>query len=139
MAGTLERTTPIEIVAYEEETNLRTITWNQMFLESVRDAHKLKHRQAILYINCAQDRFRLVVCFYGLAVLVLPPTSAEERLSLYIKVSEFLRKFASAKSSGMDKLIEEEIDNAKRRIDLRNRMRRVRAQQASSKRKGAKA
>jgi hypothetical protein len=138
MAISTERTTPIEIVAYEEETNLRTITWNQRFLDSVREEHNLKHRQAILYVNGAQDRFRLVACFYGLAVLVLPPTSTEERLSIYIKVGEFLRRLSSPKAKDMNKFIGAEIDNARHRIEVRNNMRKSRAKQAVAARKGGK-
>lgn len=108
---------PIKIIDVEEDTNLLQVSWNQTFLEKVKDEHSLKHREAVLFINKAQDRFRLVACFYGLAVLILPPVNPENRLSLYLKVSQFLRKFSIRGS--VTEMIDLEIETAERRIKRR--------------------
>lgn len=108
---------PIKIVDVVEDTNLLQVSWNQKFLEKTKNAHGLKHRDAVLFINRAQDRFRLVACFYGLAVLILPPVNPENRLSLYLKVSQFLRKFSIVGS--VTEMIDFEIETANRRIKRR--------------------
>lgn len=84
---------PFEIVEMVEGANLLEVSWNQRFLESVLIQNNLKHRQAVLFVNKAQDRFRLVVNFFGLACLILPPVNPNARLSLYLKVSQFLKQF----------------------------------------------
>jgi hypothetical protein len=112
--------TPITITTYEEEQNLTHVTWNQRFLDKVKDTYNLKHREAVLYVNKANDRFRLVACFYGLAVLILPPTSTEARLSLYLQVSQFLRKFA--KNNGTLNWLDLEVESATARVTRRARL-----------------
>ena len=129
-------TPPIEIVGYEEESNLIEITWNQKFLEAVHKEYNLKHREAVLYVNAAQDRFRLVACFYGLPVLVLPPTCPEERLSLYLKVSMFLKKFTT-KYQDLTKALNSEIKQTTKRIERRDNRRRAEAKKALSRRRKA--
>jgi hypothetical protein len=108
---------PIRIIDVEEDANLLQVSWNQGFLEKVKDEHSLKHKEAVLFVNKAQDRFRLVACFYGLAVLVLPPVNPENRLSLYLKVSQFLRKFSIRGT--VTETIDFEIETAKRRVARR--------------------
>jgi hypothetical protein len=107
----------LQIVAYEDEQNLTKITWSQRFLEQVKTEYKLKHKQAVLFTNKAEDRFRLVACFYGLAVLVLPPTEPEQRLSLYLKVGQFLRRFSNTEK--MNTYLSNEIELTKDRIERR--------------------
>jgi len=108
---------PVSIVAYEEGQNLVKVTWSQRFLEEIKRAHKLKHCEAVLFINKAQDRFRLVACFFGLAVLILPPTEPEQRLSLYLKVGQFLRKFSN--TARAEACIAAEVELAQDRINRR--------------------
>ena len=123
---------PISIVAYEEDSNLNTVSWNQGFLDSVKEEYALKHCQAVLYINCAHDRFRLVVCFYGFSVLLLPPVNKEERISLYLKVSRFLKKFS--KFDLATKLLDSEIEGANARIERRKRLASTAIKKSRSKR-----
>jgi hypothetical protein len=99
---------PIRIVAYETDANLREVSWNQLFLESVRKDYKLSHGEAVLYRNVAQDRWRLVACFYGLSVLILPPVDKEARLSLDLEISRFLRNLAKGFDEGLD-MVKEQI------------------------------
>jgi len=109
--------TPISIVSMEDDRNLTSVTWNQRFLENVKSDYKLKHREAVLFVNKAKDRFRIVANFFGLAVLILPPTEPEQRLSLYLKVSQFLRRFAGRES--MSAYLTSEIESAKVRVERR--------------------
>jgi len=120
MATKSQPTAPIDIVGFEEDTNLREVSWNQKYLDGVKAEWKLKHCQAILYVNKAHDRFRLVVCFYGFALLMLPPVNHEERISLYLKVSQFLRRFA--KYGDAVKLLDSEIESTHARIERRKKM-----------------
>jgi hypothetical protein len=117
------RKPPIEFVAYEEEVNLLTVSWNQRFLEQVKKEYGLKHGQAVVYRNVARDRWRLVACFYGLAVLILPPVDKEARLSLDLEVSRFLKKMSGNFDQGM-RLLEEEIrynEERKVNVEMRNK------------------
>ena len=112
---------PINIIGYEEDANLRTVGWNQGFLDRVKREYNLQHGHAVLFVNKAQDRFRLVACFYNLAVLVLPPTEAENRLSIYLKVSLFLRKFSNKFSDALE-LLDRQIEKTETRIKRRSRL-----------------
>jgi len=120
---------PLRIVGFEDNTNLRNVSWNQNYLEGVKKEWKLQHGQAVVFCNVAQDRFRLVAVFYGLAVLVLPPIDPEERHSLYLKISEFLRKFQLSNEAA--RMVDNEIDLAKSRIERRQKL----AANAAEKRK----
>lgn len=124
---------PIDIVEFVDDANLREVSWNQKFLDQTKVAHGLKHRQAVLFCNKAKDRFRLVACFYSMAVLILPPTRAEERLSLYLTVSQFLRKFKIGGEVGEH--IENEIVHVQDRIGKRKKL----AKTAQKKRRRRKA
>ena len=84
---------PFKIVDMVDDTNLRTVSWNQIFLEHTRTEYKLRHRDAVLFVNVARDRFRLVVNYFGLACLILPPIDNADRLSIYLKVAKFLKAF----------------------------------------------
>ena len=106
---------PIRIVAYEVDANLREVSWNQLFLEAVRHDYKLKHGEAVLYRNVAQDRWRMVAVFYGLAVLVLPPVDKEARLSLDLEISRFLRNMTRGFEEGME-LVKEQIKETEVRL-----------------------
>lgn len=105
----------IRIIAYEVDANLREVSWNQLFLESAKKDYKLKHGEAVLYRNRAQDRWRMVACFYGLAVLILPPVDKEARLSLDLEISRFLRQMSSGFEEGMV-LLQEQIKVSTKRL-----------------------
>lgn len=107
----------LSIVAYKDEQNLIKVTWNQKFLEQIKREYTLKHQDAVLFVNKAEDRFRIVACFYGLAVLVLPPTESEQRLSLFLKVSQFLRRFSNTEK--MNTYLTNEIELTKDRLERR--------------------
>jgi hypothetical protein len=113
-------TAPIRLVDFVEDANLNEVRWNQTFLDEVKKEYGLRHGQGVVYCNVAQDRFRLVVCFYNIAVLVLPPVDPEQKHSLYLKVSEFLRQFASAKK--ITKRLEAEGELAASRIERRKKI-----------------
>jgi hypothetical protein len=124
-----KRTSPVNIIAVEEDANLREVSWNQRFLDRVKEEHSLRHCQAVLFVNVAQDRFRLVVNFYSMACLLLPPIDPANKLSVYLEVSRYLRKFNSYKKV-LD-LIDGQIENAKTRIERRQKQ----ARKAKKKRK----
>lgn len=105
---------PLSLVDYVEDSDLRTINWNQDFLEEVKGEWRLKHGEAVLYSNVAKDRFRLVACFYNMAVLVMPPVNPDNRLGLFLKISEFLKKFKV--NSAVTEAIAHEIKTTKQRI-----------------------
>jgi hypothetical protein len=122
---------PLEITEFVSDANLREVCWNQRYLEKVSKDHSLRHRQAVVFCNAAQDRFRLVANFFGLAVLVLPPINPEDRISLYLKISQFLSKL-STPSAEVVNALRVEMELAHERIERRKKL----AQAAAPKRKG---
>ena len=117
------KSSPLKLVYFVEDQDLRDIRWNQLVLEQlVADYEEetgmpLRHAEAIVYCNVAQDRFRLVTMFYQIPVLILPPVNPEDRLSLFLKVSLFLKKFAP--KAEVLKSIDGEIETVKDRMDRR--------------------
>lgn len=118
-----------EIVGFADSTNLRELNWNQHVLEKIKKEWKLNHGEAVVFCNDAQDRFRLVASFFGLPVLILPPVNQDDRISLYLKIALFLKKFRIA--GNITSVLEEEVEHAEKRIDRRKRL----AKNAASKRK----
>lgn len=119
----------ITIKDYVDGANLREVCWNQKFLEAVKKEYKLKHGEAILFNNVAQDRFRAVVCFFGSPVLVIPPIDNTEKQSLYLKQSEFFQQF-TARNNKITRHLIIQADSAAVRIARRKAM----AQKAKQKR-----
>jgi hypothetical protein len=109
---------PLEIIEFISEANLREVSWNQKFLEKIKVTHNLQHRQAVVFCNLAQDRFRLVANFFGMAVLVLPPIDPQDRISLYLKISQFLHRMAATSVRACAHL-DDEINGAQQRLDRR--------------------
>lgn len=113
------------IVAHEENADLRKVWHTATFLHRVARQHSLTEGQAVLYVNVLADRARLVMVLYGMPVLVLPPTDPERRLSLFLTVSEYLRKFHP--TAGVRRSLDEEIGRAAARLlAQRARQRRIR-------------
>lgn len=117
---------PIRIVHQEEEVNLLTVSHNQRLLsERVAEyeewsGKKLRHCEAIVYCNKAYDKFRLIVSFYGVPILMLPPVEHEHRISLYLKISQFLRRFSARKA--VTDFLDREIEEAQERLEQSERV-----------------
>lgn len=120
---------PFEITRYVENANLREISWHDRFLAECKETHHLRHRQAVLFVNKAQDRFRLVANFFGMAVLILTPIDPEDRTSLYLKISRYLKKFKIKFADGIQ-FLDAQIETAQDRIKRRQ----VAARKARGKR-----
>lgn len=116
-------TATLNFIDYVPDSNLNKVCWNQKFLQSVQKEYSLKHRQAVIYVNAANDKFRIVANFYGMNVLILPPVSHEKRLSLYVQVGQFLRKFNP--SPTIDNKIANEIDRCEKRIERQKKVAKV--------------
>jgi hypothetical protein len=110
---------PLTIVGHEEDTNLRNVSWNQRFLEGEAQRYNLRHGHAIVYTNVARSKVRLVAVFYGMAVLMLPPVDEASKVSLYLQINEFLRKFQAHKAVAdfLDTEITEAQERMKRAIE----------------------
>jgi hypothetical protein len=104
----------LKIVGYEEDTNLRMLSWNQVVLDREAAKHKLGHCDAVVYCNKGKDRIRLIAMFYGMAVLMLPPIDPADKISLYLKINQLLRKFDAGLS--LRNKLDEEIDAARVRV-----------------------
>ena len=119
-------TSPLKLVHFVEDQDLRDIRWNQLVLEQLVADYKeetgmpLRHAEAIVYCNVAQDRFRLVTMFYQIPVLILPPVNPVVWLCLLLLVYLFLKKFAP--KAKVLKSIEGEIETVKERMDRRSEM-----------------
>jgi hypothetical protein len=125
---------PLTIVGHEENTNLREVTWNQRFLDGEALRHNLRHGQAVVYTNVARSKVRLVAVFYGMAVLLLPPVDEASRVSLYLQINAFLRKFQAHKEVAA--FLDAEIVEARERLK-RSEERKKLAASAARKRKSA--
>jgi hypothetical protein len=97
------------------------------------EEHKLAHREAVGFSNIAGDRYRLVAVFYGMPVLILPPTEHEKRLSIYLQVSRFIRKFCS--NQNLIERVDDQIVSTQTRIE-KQKARRKAAKKANRKRNG---
>lgn len=107
---------PLNIVAHEENVNLLEVSHNATCLSKIAHQYKLrKHCDAVLLSNRAGDRFRLIAMFYSVPVLILPPIHPEERLSLYLKVSQWLRKFCQKED--LRSYVDEQIKHTKVKME----------------------
>jgi hypothetical protein len=123
------KTKPFTIQYWEDDTNLRETSWNAKFLDSIKKNYNLGHQHAVLFVNKAQDRFRIVACFFGLPVLIIPPVDPANRLSIYLEVSRYMRSFSS--SNEITRYVDTEIERTQERIERRKRL----AKKAAKKRK----
>jgi len=123
---------PLDFVALEADQDLRRVSWNQRFLEREAKRFGLKHRQAVIYRNLAKTTFRIIAMFYQMPVLILTPVDPGTKISLYIQINDFLRKFRLDRS--LQKQVAEEIEEAKARLE-RAEQRRVLAALAEKRRK----
>ena len=84
---------PLNIVGFENNKNLRELSWNQKTLEKIKKDYDLAHGEAVIFRNVVQDRFRLVANFFNIPNLIIPPIDHVEKTSLDLKIAHFLRKF----------------------------------------------
>jgi len=118
---------PIKSVHQEEQVNLLTVSHNQRVLaDRVNEyeqwaGRKLRHCEAIVYCNKAYDKFRLIVMFYQVPILMLPPIDSSSRISLYIHISQFLKKFSTNKQ--VTTFLDQEIKEGKERMERSERIR----------------
>lgn len=116
--GTVVELSPVRIVGYEDQCNLRELSWNQKALERIKTGYDLLHGEGVIFANKARTRFRLVIVFHGMPYLVLPPIDPKDKVSLYLKEAQFLRKFRIT-SETILKYIDEEIELAEGRLERR--------------------
>jgi hypothetical protein len=124
---------PLTLVGYEDDMDLRSISWNQDLLEQEAREYKLKHGEAVVYSNVAQTKVRLIAVFYGMAVLILPPIDPADKISLYLKVNQFLRLFKDGTAGVMIGHLDKEIAGAQERLE-RIKKRKALAAQAAKRR-----
>lgn len=133
---------PLTLIGYEDDVDLRSVSWNQELLENEAREWKLQHGQAVVYSNVAKNKVRLIAVFYGMSVLILPPIDPNDKISLYLRINEFLRRFvhqgpgAALSRDKMEKLvshIDEEIEMAHKRLE-RQQLRKEMAVSARKKR-----
>jgi hypothetical protein len=88
----LRPTTPLELVAWEHEVDLRTVSHKAAWLKKVAKKYKLKNGQAVLYSNKAWDRFRAVQLINGLPIVLLFPVEEtyELRHALFEQIAAWL-------------------------------------------------
>lgn len=123
---------PFEFIEIAEDQNLTRVGWNQRFLERENKKYKLKHRQAVIYRNVARTKIRIVANLYNMPILILPPIDPISKISLYIKINEFLHKFSL--DTELQANIETEISQAYERLQ-KSQQRKKLAQSAQKKRK----
>lgn len=115
-----QQTSPLTIVGYEDNCNLRELSWNETVLEKVKRDHNLAHGEAVIFANEARTRFRLVASVFGMPMLILPPIDPEDKTSLYLKEARFLRRFRMHSKEVLE-CIDAEIEKAETRIKNRKK------------------
>lgn len=88
----LRPSTPLELVAWEREIDLRTVSHRASWLKDVVKKYQLKNGQAVLYSNGAWDRFRAIQLINGLPVVLLFPVEEtyELRHALFEQIAAWL-------------------------------------------------
>lgn len=88
----LRPSTPLELVSWEREVDLRKVSHRAGWLRRVTKKFKLKNGQAVLYSNKAWDRFRAVQLINGLPVVILFPVeeSYELRRALFEQLAAWV-------------------------------------------------
>ena len=114
------QSSPLTIVGYEDNCNLRELSWNTKTLEKLKTSYDLAHGEAVIFANEARTKFRLVASFFGMPMLILPPIDPEDKTSLYLKEAQFLRKFRMHSKEVLE-CIDSEIERAQARIQKRKK------------------
>ena len=117
----ITKLSPFEIVGFEGDKNLRELSWNQAVLEAVQKEYGLKHGEAVIFRNRAQDRFRLVVNIFGIPNLILPPIDSADKCSLDLKIALFLRKFRTH-SQQITAYLKTEVELSETRVQRRQHL-----------------
>lgn len=113
----LRRLPPLTIVDWKENCDLRTVSQRATFLRNAKRIYRLKDREAVLFSNNACNRFRLVVCWNEMPMLIIPPVASysDMLLSLFLQVSRFIHEnFGS--SDHIKKWLTETIDETLERV-----------------------
>jgi hypothetical protein len=126
-----------EIVAYDTDVNLRQVSHNWDVCRELAKVFDLQHQEAVLFINKAQNRFRLIVMFYKIPCLLCPPVDPSDLVSLYLKISAFLRQFSARFSEGIEYL-DGQIEHAQTRIERRKELAKKAKKKRPKKKKKAK-
>lgn len=87
---------PITFVGYEDDVDLRTVTWNHTKVMAIQEEYDLADGEAILFRNVAQTKFRIVLHWHGITSVLIPPVDSEEKHSLDLKIIYFLRQFRTS-------------------------------------------
>ena len=76
--------------------DLRKITAKVDFLTEMVKKHKLKHLECVVFTNNYRykPRFRMIINLYDEPFLVIPVIDETGKHSMYIRISEFLSKYA---------------------------------------------
>lgn len=99
MGKTAARRPAIQVVAYYEDIDLRFVSAVSTKLNEIADGHELQDGDAIVYTNCKQSRFRLVVRVAGMCMVCAPERDAgDSDLSIYLRISEALARLARVKT-----------------------------------------
>tara|TARA_Y100000296_G_C5046950_1_gene192784 strand:- start:253 stop:612 length:360 start_codon:yes stop_codon:yes gene_type:complete len=112
---TQKQTLLVDIIDWQPSVDLRKISQRESRL--AEHGFKLKNQQGVIFSNKACDRFRLILRWNGMLVLLIPPTNEDraDRCSLYLKIAQWLRKNFQL-SEFLDESFDEEIVQAKQRV-----------------------
>jgi len=96
--------------------DLRKVTARGEFLKKIIKKHDLQHLECVVFTNNYQykPRFRMVINLHGEPFLTVPTVDEEGKHSLYLRVSEYLSKFAQLTDTRVE--LEKLAEGAKQRI-----------------------
>jgi len=89
----------ISLKDWENDQNLRKVTWQRKFLCQTLHEYDLQPGEAAVFVNKKQDRVRLVVNVHGFPVLVILPIDKDAKRSMELEVALFLKSLNAAKNA----------------------------------------
>jgi len=92
LRATRSERTPLELVSWRQEQDLREVTQTDAVLWGWVKRCRLKNGQMALFSNRMQDRFRMVCLYNGMPMLIILPVgkTRQFRRQLYTKLAAWL-------------------------------------------------
>lgn len=104
--------TPLEIVTWRRDQDLREVSQSEDILWSWIRKCRLKDGQVALFSNRAEDRFRMVAQHHGMPMLIILPVakSHQFRRQLYAKLAEWIVNGFTTKRGVANELVKIDLD-----------------------------
>lgn len=113
----MSKRAPIQVIAFEDEVDLRSIIAQTPFLKSLAARHKMTNGDALVFANRAGTRFRLVLQVQKLLMVCVPQIDKTRNLSMFLEISEALASLA-----GVESRVRLDLEQLRKHTDARIKM-----------------